>query len=201
MAARDKRIDAYIAKSAPFARPILEYLREVVHGASPAIEEDIKWGAPHFMYKGMLCGMAAFKQHAAFGFWKGSIVVDAKANRSDEAMGQLGCITKKSDLPAKRVLIRYVRTAMQLNEDGVKAPAKNARKPKGKLEVPDALLLALRRNKKALATFEAFPTGKQRDYVEWITEAKGTDTRRRRLTTAVEWMSEGKSRNWKYEAR
>lgn len=201
MAARDKRIDAFIAKSAPFARPILEHLREVVHSASPKIEEDIKWGMPHFMYKGMLCGMASFKQHVAFGFWKGSLIVDPKLNRSDEAMGQLGCITKKSDLPAKRVLVGYVKKAMELNDEGVKAPRKVVRKANGKLVVPEVLLSALRKNKKALATFETFTPGKKRDYVEWIAEAKGPDTRKRRISTAVEWISEGKARNWKYQAK
>jgi uncharacterized protein YdeI (YjbR/CyaY-like superfamily) len=200
MAARDKRIDAYIAKSAPFARPILEHLREVVHSASPEIEEDIKWGMPHFMYKGMLCGMAAFKQHAVFGFWKGSLIVDPKHNRSVDAMGQFGCITKKSELPSKRELVGYVKKAMELNEEGVKVPRKTARKTNGKLVVPDALLLALRKNKKALATFESFPPSKRRDYVEWIAGAKGADTRKRRVTTAVQWLSQGKSRNWKYES-
>jgi uncharacterized protein YdeI (YjbR/CyaY-like superfamily) len=196
MATTDPRVDAYIAKSAEFARPILKYLRAAVHAASPEIEETLKWSMPHFMYKGMLCGMAAFKQHCAFGFWKGKLVADL----SEEAMGQFGCITKVSDLPSKRALTAYVKKAMALNDAGVKSPTrtKNA-KPKSPVKVPDDLAAALRRNKKAGATFEGFSPSHRREYVEWITEAKREETRAKRLATALEWLAEGKSRNWKYE--
>ncbi|MEO5617831.1 MAG: YdeI/OmpD-associated family protein [Candidatus Eisenbacteria bacterium] len=198
MAIRDRRIDAYIAKSADFARPILAHLREVVHAACPEVEETLKWSSPAFMYKGMLCGMAAFKQHATFGFWKGSLVLDPGDNKSAEAMGQFGRITSLKGLPPKKVIAGYVRAAMTLNDNGVKAmrPAPRAKKP---LAVPADLKAALANSAKARKTFEKFPPSKKRDYVEWITEAKTEATRLRRLETAIQWMTEGKSRNWKYE--
>jgi uncharacterized protein YdeI (YjbR/CyaY-like superfamily) len=198
MGTRDPRVDAYIARSADFARPILTHLREVVHEACPEVEETMKWSFPHFMYEGMLCSMASFKEHCAFGFWKASLII-GEDGRSSEAMGQFGRITKLSDLPSKKVIAGYIRTAMKLNEEGVKSPARS--KPKGKkpdLSVPDDLSAALKRNKKAKATFEAFRPSHRNEYVEWITEAKGEDTRKRRLDTAIEWMAEGKARNWKY---
>ncbi|MEP6691415.1 MAG: YdeI/OmpD-associated family protein [Gemmatimonadaceae bacterium] len=199
MTARDPRIDAYIAKSADFAKPILTHLRAVVHSACPEVEETTKWSAPFFMYKGVLCSMAAFKEHCVFGFWKGSLIVDKNGGRVDEAAGQFGRITMVSDLPSKTVLAGYIKAAMKLNEDGVKSPARA--KPKGKDEpvsVPPELAGALKKNKKAHATFEAFTASKKREYTEWIGSAKGDATRARRLEQAIEWMSEGKSRNWKY---
>jgi uncharacterized protein YdeI (YjbR/CyaY-like superfamily) len=201
MGTRDPRIDAYIARSADFAKPILTHLREVVHAACPEVEETMKWSFPHFMYGGILCSMASFKEHCAFGFWKGALVV-GDGTSSDEAMGSFGRISAISDLPPKKVLAGYVKKAMALNESGVKSPTRSKpRAPKKPLAVPDDLAAALKKNKRALATFEGFSPSNRREYVEWITEAKGEDTRRRRLETAVEWMAEGKSRNWKYERR
>ena len=197
MGSRDPRVDAYIERSAAFARPILTHIRTVVHGACPEVEETLKWSMPAFMYHGILCGMAAFKQHCTFGFWKGSLILDAKGRRADEAMGQFGRITQLSDLPSKRALTGYVRQAMRLNEEGtaVKRPLK---RPKPPLRVPIELKRALEKNRKARETFEGFPTSNKRDYAEWIAEAKGAETRQRRLAQAIEWMAQGKPRNWKY---
>jgi len=203
MGTRDPRVDAYIARSADFAKPILTHLREVVHAACPDVEETIKWSFPNFTYRGMLCSMASFKQHCSFGFWKGALVVGTPGGDGDgeRAMGQFGRITALSDLPSKKVLTGYIKEAMRLNEAGVKSPTRSEPKAKKELPVPDDLTKALRKNKKALATFENFSPSHRREYIEWITEAKGEDTRNRRLATAVEWMAEGKPRNWKYEKR
>lgn len=200
MGTRDKRIDAYIEKAADFAQPVLRELREIVHAGCPDVQETIKWSFPNFDYKGIMCGMAAFKQHCAFGFWKGKLIVDTKENKPVDAMGQFGRITSMKDLPSKRVLIGYVRKAAELNEQGIKVP--KAPKPAGekkKLVVPQYFMAAVNKNKKAMATFDGFSPSKRKDYVEWVTEAKTDETRDRRLKTAVAWMAEGKSRNWKYE--
>lgn len=196
MGPRDKRVDAYIAKSADFAKPVLTFIREVVHEGCPEVEETIKWSHVSFQYKGILCGMAAFKEHCTFGFWKHALVVDAK-DQSDEAMGQLGRITKLSDLPPKKKLVAYVKRAKELNEKGVKV-AKPPSKPKPAAEPPADLLAALKKNRKALATFENFSPSNKREYVEWIVDAKTDETRQRRLAQAVEWMADAKPRNWKY---
>ena len=196
MGTRDPRVDAYIAKAADFARPILMHIRDVVHEACPDVEEDLKWSTPSFMCKGILCGMAAFKQHATFGFWKHDLVTGSP--RVEGSMG-FGRLAKVSDLPPKKELIAYVKKAAALNEAGVKparAPMKRAPQPPAK--APADLLAALRKNKKAHATFEAFSPSAKREYVEWITDAKTDETRARRLKTAVEWIAEGKHRNWKY---
>ena len=124
----DPRVDAYISKSTAFAQPVLRHLRAVVHAASPKITETIKWGFPHFVYKGILCSMAAFRQHAAFGFWKGSLIVERSRRPVERAMGHFGRLTKISDLPPKRVLIRYVRKAMRLNDAGVPSPTRSKSK-------------------------------------------------------------------------
>lgn len=200
MGTRDKRIDAYIAKSAEFAQPILRDLRAIVHEGCPEAEEAMKWSFPHFMYKGMLCSMAAFKEHCAFGFWKGTLVMDPKENKSVDAMGQFGRITSRKDLPPKRVLLGYIKKAVKLNDEGVKAPTRSKPKTdKKELQVPDYFLASLKKNKKALTVFEGFPTSKKKEYVDWVTEAKTEETRERRMATSVEWLAEGKARNWKYE--
>jgi uncharacterized protein YdeI (YjbR/CyaY-like superfamily) len=195
----DPRIDAYIAESADFAKPILKHLRDVVHAACPDVEETLKWSAPHFNYKGeMMCGMAAFKQHCAVGFWKGSLVVGKAADTNKEAAGQLGRITQVSDLPSKKVLTGYIRKAMKLNDAGVKAPRMKgpAKKP---LPTPPDLTRALKVNKAAQEGFDSFSPSARREYVEWLLEAKTEATRTRRLETAIEWMSEGKTLHWKYQ--
>jgi hypothetical protein len=200
MGKRDARVDTYIAKAQPFAQPILEHLRKVVHQACPGVEETMKWSFPHFMHDGILCSMAAFKEHCAFGFWKGALIEGAPG-LGREAMGQFGRITSIRDLPPEKTLMRLVQQAAKLNENGVKTP--KVRKPElPRRPVPPApadFLSALRKNKKALATYEGFSPSHKREYVEWITEAKGEATRQRRMTTAIEWMADGKARNWRYQ--
>jgi uncharacterized protein YdeI (YjbR/CyaY-like superfamily) len=194
MGKKEPRIDAYIAKSPEFARPILKHLREIVHKGCPDVEETVKWSSPHFDYAGgPLAGMAAFKEHCAFGFWKGSLIVPG----SSEAMGQFGRITSLSDLPSDKLLLGYVRKAAELNEKGVKVP-RPVKRDRKEIPMPADLAAALMKDARARATFGAFSPSHKREYLEWITEAKGEDTRKKRLNTAVEWMSEGKPRNWKY---
>jgi uncharacterized protein YdeI (YjbR/CyaY-like superfamily) len=196
--ARDPRVDAYIRHAAPFARPILRHLRTVVHAACPKVEEAIKWGMPMFVHHGNLCFMAAFKQHAGFGFWRGSKVVEGRDDQSGSAMGQFGRLTEVGQLPTRRVLAAYVRKAALLNESGVTAASKPLRQPKPAPRTPADLDAALTRNTKARATWEMFGPGHRRAYVVWISEAKRPDTRARRLATTVEWLAAGKPHNWKY---
>jgi uncharacterized protein YdeI (YjbR/CyaY-like superfamily) len=200
MGTKDKRVDAYIAKAGDFAQPILKHLRQVVHKACPEEEETIKWGHAGFMYHGILCMMASFKAHCAFVIWKFERMPDkfkALPQIERTAMGHLGRITSRKDLPSDKLLTGLLKEAMKLNAAGVKSGPK-PKSPKKKLVVPDYMLAALRRNKKALATFEELSDSHKREYVEWITEAKTAPTRDRRMETTVEWLSEGKSRNWKY---
>ncbi len=198
---KDKRIDAYIANAQPFAQPILSHLRELIHAACPGVEETMKWSFPHFMYNGaILCSMASFKQHMAFGFWKASIMDDPHGILTiteREAMGHMGQIRSLKDLPKDKILKDYIKQAARLNEQGIKVE-KVKPAPKKELEVPDYFLKAIKKNKAAHKTFEAFSTTNKREYVEWITEAKSDDTREKRLAQSVEWMAEGKIRNWKY---
>lgn len=193
MPKKDPRIDAYIAKAPEFARPILKHLRAIVHEGCPQVEETMKWSVPHFDYKGPLAGMAAFKAHCAFGFWKGSLVVPG----TGEAMGQFGRITKIGDLPKDKELVAYVKKAVKLNDEGIKV--KRAVKPKKEIPMPGDLAGALKKNAKARAAFEGFSPSHKREYLAWITGAKAKETRTRRLGTAIEWMSEGKSLNWRYQ--
>ncbi|TXH64699.1 MAG: hypothetical protein E6Q88_15180 [Lysobacteraceae bacterium] len=198
----DPRIDAYIANSAEFARPILIHLRQIVRTACPDAEETIKWGMPHFLYRGkILCSMAAFKQHCAFGLWRGAEVIE---QASDEAMGQFGRIASVRDLPGKKILAGYLGQGMraigQALDEAMAAPARKAafktRKPE--LPVPDDLAARLAKHRKARETFDSFPPSHRREYIEWIIGAKREDTRARRLAQTIEWLAEGKSRNWKY---
>ncbi len=200
MPSTDKRVDAYIAKSAEFAKPILTHLRGIVHEGCSEVEETIKWSFPHFMYKGkILCSMASFKQHCALHFWRGDQVLDKKDNKSDEAMGQFGRITSLKDLPPKKTLLGYVKKAVLNHDAGITPTRSKPSKEKKELVIPDYFTAVLKKNKKAQATFDAFSYSHRKEYVEWITEAKTDETRQRRIATTLEWLAEGKSRNWKYE--
>ena len=201
MAKIDPRIDLYISKSANFAKPILIHLRKLVHLACPDIEETIKWNFASFEYKGPMCTMAAFKNHCAFGFWKASLMKDKSliANaESESAMGHYGKITSLKDLPSDKKIISHLKEAMILNEKGIKLPPKKVKVLRKEVVVPEYFLKQLRKNKKALLSFEAFSPFHKREYIEWITEAKTEETRNRRIETAIEWLSKAKPRNWKY---
>jgi uncharacterized protein YdeI (YjbR/CyaY-like superfamily) len=194
----DPRLDAYIAKSAAFAQPILRHLRALVHRGCPEATETIKWSMPFFEYHGLLCNMAAFKAHCAFGFHhQGVDKLLGADGKPDEAMGSLGRITSLAGLPSDATLLRYIKAAAKLNASGT--PARPTPKPKPALATPTDLAAALKKNAAAAKTFEDFAPSHRREYIEWITEAKREETRAKRLATAVEWLAEGKARNWKYE--
>ena len=192
----DPRIDAYIAKAKPFARPILERIRSAVHAGCPEVTETIKWSMPAFEYRGPLAGMAAFKAHCVFGFWKGALMKTTPKDKASEAMGQFGRFESVADLPSHTALVRMVKEAVALNDAGVRVP--RTTKPKPALKAPAYMLAAIRKNKKARQHYEGLSSSCKREYIEWITEAKTDETRTRRLATAVQWIAEGKSRNWKY---
>ena len=196
MATRDPRVDAYIANAPDFAKPILVHLRELVHRNCPQVEETLKWRMPTFMHHGMLAGMAAFRQHCSFGFWKHELVVGKELAGSPQGMGQFGKVTKISELPSASALAAYIKRAMKLNEEGVKAP--RATPKKRALTMPPDLAATLKKNRRAAAAFAAFSPTNQREYIEWLVEAKRDETRAKRLSQAIEWIAEGKPRNWKY---
>ncbi len=196
----DPRVDEFIAKAQPFAQPILRRLRATVHEACPAAVETMKWGMPHFDYNGrMMAMMAAFKQHAVFGFWHGSTLL-RRSTRNAEAMGDFGRITSVRDLPPKRVTIALIRQAMALNESGARPIARKPYKAKkAPPRTPRDLTAALKQKPKAAAHFKAFSPSHRREYIEWITEAKTAATRAKRVAQTVAWVAQGKHRNWRYE--
>jgi len=193
----DPRIDAYIERQADFAKPILAHLRRIVHAACPECEETLKWSMPSFIYKKkILAGFAAFKAHATFGYWSGRQVVEGDDERAS-AMGQFGRLTSLTDLPDEAALIAHTKKAMTLIDEGVK-PIRD-KSVKGPFTVPQDMRAALDAVPAAKATFDGFPPGQQREYVDWVVDAKRDETRTKRLAQSVEWLAEGKRRNWKYE--
>ena len=191
-------MDEYIAKAAEFARPILAHIRELVHKACPEARETIKWSVPHFEHQGILCNMATFKAHCAFGFWRGN-QLKIEAKNSSEAMGDFGRITSLADLPSDKVLVGYIREAARLNESGLKRPKAPKAKVTRGLVVPESLIRALKKNRKAADTFNGFSNSHKKEYAEWIATAKTEQTREKRVAQAIAWLTEGKSRNWKYQ--
>ena len=199
----DPRIDSYVIKSADFAMPVLEHLRALVHAACPDVEETMKWSFPHFLYKGeILCSMASFKYHCAFGFWKASLMKDAKIlleNRK-EAMGSMGKISAISDLPSNRKMISWIKEAMKIIEAGIKRTGKKPVATEA-LVLPGFLVAALAKNKKVGAVFKRFSYSQKKEYAAWLTEAKTVPTREKRLADAIEWIAAGKQRHWKYQQK
>lgn len=203
----EPRVDAYIAKAKPFAQPILNHIRELVHKACPGVEETIKWSRPFFEYKGAIVGnMSAFKEHCSFGFWGVEIAAQLREAKMLQAgaMGSLGRITRVEDLPPRKELLGILKQAVELIDSGkytspIAARNRVAKAPKAAVKAPPAFEKALKANKKAAAVFAGFSASCSKEYVEWIAEAKREETRDKRIATAVEWISEGKRRNWKYE--
>jgi uncharacterized protein YdeI (YjbR/CyaY-like superfamily) len=194
----NKQFDAYIAKAPEWAQPILTSLRATVHEACPDVEEQMKWSSPTFVHHGIICGMVAFKEHAAFHFWKGELVTGTPLGANGMgAAAQFGRLKSVKDLPPKRQLVAYIKKAMKLNEEGVKIDRPKKKRPT--LAMPDDFMASIRKNKKALASYEKFSPSHQREYIEWIVGAKTDATREKRVAQAVEWMAEGKARNWKYQ--
>lgn len=197
MTRRDPRIDAYIAAAAPFARPILRELRRRVHAGCTGVVETIKWGMPAFEHHGPLAGMAAFKGHAVFGFWKHERIVRESA-LAKQAMGSFGRLGSVADLPSRARFLALVRHAARLNEQGVKVPRRKT-VPRRPVRPPAAFQVALRKSPAARSGFAALSPSCRREYVQWIADAKRDETRDRRIRTAVAWLAKGRALNWKYE--
>jgi len=203
----DPKVDAYIEKAQPFAQPILTHLRKLLHKGCPDVEEAIKWGHPFFLYRGTILGhMAAFKQHCSFGFWGeeiGATLREAKVVQ-DGGMGSLGKITSVKDLPSEKEMLGWIRQSSALIDSGehtsiMAGRNKVAKAPKPAPKSSPEFAAALKKNKKASVVFEAFSPSCKREYVEWIAEARREETRDKRISQAVEWIAEGKQRNWKYQ--
>jgi len=202
----EPKVEVYIAKAKPFAQPILEHIRELVHKACPEVVETIKWSRPFFEYKGaILCNMASFKEHCSFGFWGeeiAAVVREAEVIKPG-AMGTLGRIARVEDLPVDKML-SLLRQAKGFIDSGqytspIAARHKVVKAPAPAVKAPPEFGKALKANKKASTAFAAFSPSCKREYIEWIADAKRIETRDKRIATAVEWISEGKQRNWKYQ--
>lgn len=194
---RDPRVTAYIAARQAFAQPILTHLRDLVHAHAPGAEETLKWGVPHFVLNGQnLAGMAAFKSHATFGFWRDEEVTGSP--RDTGAMGSMGRLATLADLPDDKVMAAYITKAAALCSEGKAKRPKSA--PKAALDLPADLGAALAEDAAAQGHWDAFSPGKRRDYIEWVLEAKREETRKTRIETIVAQVAEGKDRNWKYKS-
>lgn len=201
----DPRIDAYIATTPEFARPILQRLRKMLHKACPDIVETMKWSTPSFEYKGIFAGIAAFKKHCLMGFWKDTLLRDKKhvgdsAAENARVLDALGRMESTGDLPSDAVVLKLIKQAAKLNDDGVKAPMA-PRKRKPPLRIPPVFASAMKGNKIVQANFEQMSPSHKREYIAWIVEAKTDETRDRRIATAIEWIADGKSRHWKYQRK
>lgn len=192
---KNPKVDEYIANSKEFAQPILKKLRALVHQAHPDIEETIKWGMPIFEYKGILFNMASFKQHCTFGFWKQKLIKGLDG--SEDGMGSLGKLKLLDDLPSDEILLMLMKEAILLNEKGIQLP--KVAPQKKELEVPQELTDALEKQPKAKDVFENFSSSHRKEYIMWIVEAKQEATKQKRIAQTIEWLNEGKKRNWKYE--
>ena len=199
-------VDAYINAAAPFARPILEHIRALMHEGAPGVEEAIKWRMPFFVLNGVILGnMAAFKAHCALGFWgreSANAMKEEGLVSHAGAMGRLARVESMDDLPPRAKLLAHIRKSAKLIESGVRTqsierPARSAPKPEP--PVPAELAAALKKSKKAAATFAAFPPSCRKEYITWVAEAKREETKVSRVAQAIAWMEEGKRRNWKME--
>jgi len=198
-------ITAYIERAEPFAQPILSYIREIVHEFCPEVEEKMKWSFPHFDYLGeMMCSMAAFKKHCAFGFWKATLLETSflqMGGNNKTAMGDFGKLTKMEDLPPKKILSQLILAAKSLNDEGIKIQKKPSKGEQKEIATPEDFQRLLSEKPAALSIFEKFPYSHRKEYIQWFDEAKTSATRLKRMVQALEWISQGKGRNWKYQKK
>ena len=204
MAQDNKKVDEYIAKSQDFAKPILEHLRQIIHDTCPNVEEDIKWGTPHYGYKGdHLLMLGAFKNHCSFSFYKAEFMTDkeiAESVKAGKKFGYMDKVKTLSDLPTKKVLVSYIKEAMTINEKGIKKEMPKSDKPKV-VATPDFLIVALNANKKAKAVWDEKSDAFRKDYLVWIIDAKTEATREKRIEQSLEWIADGKGRFWQYNKK
>jgi len=202
----NSKVDAYIATSAAFAQPVLNHLRGLVHKACPDAVEEMKWSRPFFLHGGViLCNISAFKEHCSCGFGGAEMgrVLMADGVVQVGGLGSLGRVTSVKDLPADKAMLGYIRQAAKfidagLGDNRITVARRVVKAPKTAVETPAEFAAALKKNKAAGKVFGAFSPSCKREYVEWIVDAKREETRERRIAQAVEWIAEGKQRNWKY---
>ena len=164
----------------------------------PEAEETIKWSMPAYTVGGKIVLItAAFKAHMALNFWRGQELESSHA--SVGTMGQFGRIKDIDELPADPELDQLIREAADLSKNAP-APRKSKSAPKPPSDLHPDFAAALAKAPQAKAVLDGFPPSAQRDYLEWIADAKQDGTRQKRIATAIEWLSEGKRRNWKYES-
>jgi uncharacterized protein YdeI (YjbR/CyaY-like superfamily) len=198
------KVDEKIEVAAPFAQEIMLHVRKLVHKACPDVSEEIKWNFPCFIYNGsILASMSAFKQHCSFGWFLSSKMTDPEGilqfGPDRDGMGSLGKLTDKKQLPSDKIIIAYTKEAMALIDAGVKMDRGNKEGGPTAMEVPSYFSKALKANAEANKHFKSFSIGKKNEYIQWLEESKTDATRAKRLDTAIEWISEGKSRLWKYQ--
>ncbi|MCD0472277.1 YdeI family protein [Flavobacterium sp. JAS] len=200
----NSKVDEYIAKSEDFAKPILEYLRQIIHETCPDAAEDIKWGTPHYAYKGdHLCMIAGFKNHCSFSLYKAEFIKNkeiAESVKAGKKFGYMDKLKSVSELPSKNILISLIKEAMTINEQGIKKEKTVSDKPKV-IETPEYLVEALNANKKAKEVWESKSDSYRKDYLVWIIDAKTDTTRQKRIEQSLEWIAEGKGRFWQYEKK
>ena len=197
------QVDAYIADAAPFARPVLEHLRDLVHRAVPEVEEAMKWRMPFFTLNGKILGnMAGFKEYCNFGLWSpevAALVKKKSAEPGESSMGRLfGKMKSVKDLPSDKDLLRYIATAAASVQAGKSILQNRKKKPKPEIAMHPEFAAALKKAK-VMKNFEALAPSYRRLYIAWVADAKRDETRARRITQAVKWIGEGKKANWKYD--
>ncbi|KAF2080744.1 YdeI/OmpD-associated family protein [Flavobacterium sharifuzzamanii] len=196
----NKDVTAYIAKMADFAKPILNHLREVIFSACPEAEENIKWGTPHYSYKGdHLVMMGGFKQHCSFSLYKAELMKDAEIQASVKAGKKFGYMDKikdLSELPSKEKLTAYIKEAMVFNENGTAKPKPVKEKSTAEVVAPKEFVDALKKDTKATEIFESKSPSFRKNYIIWIADAKTDETRNKRISQSLEWIAEGKDRFW-----
>jgi len=198
----EPEVDAYAEGVEAFAKPILAHLRGLIRATCPEVVETLKWGIPHFDYRGeMMCIFAAYRSHCAFSFWKSALMSDPRLKASIDLPASkrfMGKLRSLADLPVDAELTAWIREAMLLNEQGAKvAPRKTSAAPKI-VVAPPAFVERLAASPSVKAMFESKSASFQKEYNVWIAEAKTEATRDKRINEALAWIAEGKGRFWKY---
>jgi hypothetical protein len=196
-----EQINQYMAELPEWQRRMLVRLRQLIHEAAPEVEEAWRWDKPHFDNAGIMVGLCAFKEHVAVWFHKGALLKDTKklfeATARTEEKGMRAYKLHEGDKINEAAFLDLVKQAVAVNDKGTKL--REAKPTKKALVVPEDLEQVLRKDPTAWANWEAFPVGHRRAYVEWVTDARQEETRKRRIAQSLEKIREGEQQEERHQ--
>jgi hypothetical protein len=192
-----ERINLYIAELPDWQRKHLVRVRQLIHSTEERIEEAWRGNAPHFDHQGSLIGMHAFKSCVSIWFHKGASLKDGhglfKLTEKDAEREVRKYKIHEGESINEKAFLDLLKQALKVN--AAQAGGAETKPTSRALVVPSDMEQVLRKDEQAWAQWEGLAASHKREYVEWITDAKQDETRKRRLAKALEMIRDGQAKN------